>query len=183
MLNRGINPDVNRHNLRFTTFDWVKSHAHSYHSFQIRWKNCHIFKSSWQSYFILQWLIWPRRLLKYLSDDTVLVVRCTHENSCIGIKYSYCWCFLVTLLFETDEFDNFLSLRSLRKNLFILDLLGISFFSDVGIKVFEEEIFIIDRFDPDLVIVAFIVIEFGIELLLDKLLLGNLRFRLHLTKI
>jgi hypothetical protein len=86
-------------------------------------------------------------------------------------------------LFETDEFDNFLSLRSLRKNLFILDLLGISFFSDVGIKVFEEEIFIIDRFDPDLVIVAFIVIEFGIELLLDKLLLGSLRFLLHLTKI
>ena len=86
-------------------------------------------------------------------------------------------------MFETDEFDNFLSLRSLRKNLLILDLLGISFFSDVGIKVFEEEIFIIDRFDPDLVIVAFIVIELGIKLLLDKLLLGSLRFRLHLTKI
>lgn len=86
-------------------------------------------------------------------------------------------------MFETDKFDNFLSLRSLRKNLFILDLLGISFFSDVGIKVFEEEIFIINRFDPDLVIVAFIVIEFGIELLLNKLLLGSLRFRLHLIKI
>ena len=86
-------------------------------------------------------------------------------------------------MFETDEFDNFLSLRSLSKNLFILDLLRISFFSDVGIKVFEEEIFIIDRFDPDLVIVAFIVIELGIKLLLDKLLLGSLRFRLHLTKI
>jgi hypothetical protein len=51
-------------------------------------------------------------------------------------------------------------LRSLGKDLIILDLLDISFLFDVGIEVFEEEILIIYGFDPDLVAITLIVIEF-----------------------
>ena len=71
-------------------------------------------------------------------------------------------------------------MRSLGENLIILDFLDISFLFDVGIEVFKEEVFIVDRFNPDLVVVALVTIELRVQLLLDKLLLSRLRFRLHL---
>jgi hypothetical protein len=49
-------------------------------------------------------------------------------------------------------------LRSFCKDLLILDLLNISFLLDVGVEEFEKKVFIINGFDPNLVIVAALVI-------------------------
>ena len=85
-----------------------------------------------------------------------------HEYSCVRIENSSCRCLLDTFLLETDEFDYLLSLRSLGKDLIIFNFLDFSFLLNVRIKVFEKEVFLINGFNPNLVLIALVIIKFGV---------------------
>ena len=93
------------------------------------------------------------------------------EHRRVCVKYLLAGRFLAGLLLEADEFDDLLSLRGLRVDLLVLDLLGVPLLLDVWVEKLEQEILVVDRLNPDLAVRTLVVVKLGLQLLLDKLLL------------
>ena len=93
------------------------------------------------------------------------------EHRRVCVEYLLAGRFLAGLLLEADEFDDLLSLRRLRVDLLVLDLLGVPLLLDAWVEKLEQEILVVDRLYPDLAVRTLVVVKLGLQLLLDKLLL------------